>query len=86
MDDLSNLFDEDMVETISNLVENKMPLLNKVKSFKEKDLSLAKATEEFENLLSEDLKSKFDDVIRLHYEIDSFYFTLAYFLGKQHKQ
>ena len=86
MGDLSNLFDEDTVEAISNLVEEKMPLLNGVQSFKEKDQALAIATEEFENSLSEKLNNKFYDVMKLHYQIDSYYFTLAYFLGKQHSE
>ena len=37
MNDLNNLFDENTVETISNLVEEKMPLLNIITTFKEKD-------------------------------------------------
>ena len=86
MNDISNLFDEDTVAAISNFVEEKMPLLNKLPAFKEKDQSLAKVTEELENHLSEDLKSKFDDVMKLHYEIESYYFTLAYFLGKRHSE
>ena len=84
MNDLSNLFDENTVEAISNLIEEKMPLLNNVSAFKEKDHSLAIATEELENSLSEDLNNKLDNVMKLHYHIDSYYFTLAYFLGKQH--
>ena len=86
MDNLSNLFDEDTVEAISNLVEEKMPLLNGVQSFKEKDQALAIATEEFENSLSEKLNNKFYDVMKLHYQIDSYYFTLAYFLDKKHSE
>ena len=86
MGDLSNLFDEDTVENISNLVEDKMPLLNKYSTFKEKDQTLAKATEDLENALSEEQKAKFDNVMKLHYHIDSYYFTLAYFLGKQHAE
>lgn len=84
MSDLSNIFDEDTVEAISNLVESKMHLLNKVPAFKEKDQNLAIATEDFENALSDELNDKFDDVMRLHYQIDSYYFALAYFLGLQH--
>ena len=84
MSDLSNLFNDDTVETISNLVEEKMPLLNKITTFKEKDYALAKATEDLENSLSEDLNNKLDNIMKLHYQIDSYYFTLAYFLGKQH--
>lgn len=84
MGDLSSLFDEGTVEAISNLVEEKMPLLNKISAFKEKDQTLAIATEELENTLSQEQKNKFDTVMKLHYHIDSYYFTLAYFLGKQH--
>ena len=84
MGDLSSLFDESTVEAISNLVEEKMPLLNKISAFKEKDQTLAIATEELENTLSQEQKIKFDTVMKLHYQIDSYYFTLAYFLGKQH--
>ena len=84
MNDLSNLFDEDTVEAISNLVEEKMPILNSLPAFKEKDCALAMATEDFENSLSDDLNNKLDNVMKLHYHIDSYYFTLAYFLGKQH--
>ena len=84
MNDLSNLFDENTVEAISNLIEEKMPLLNNVSAFKEKDYSLAIATENLEDSLSEELNSKFNNVMKLHYQIDSYYFTLAYFLGKKH--
>lgn len=84
MSDIGNFFDKDTIENISNLVENKMPLLNQISAFKEKDKALADITEEFENSLSEDLKNKFDNVMKLHYQIDSYYFALAYFLGLQH--
>lgn len=84
MGDLSNLFDENTVEAISNFVEDKMSLLNCVTEFKENDMALATATEKLENALSEDQKVKFDNVMKLHYQIDSYYFTLAYFLGQQH--
>ena len=83
MNDLERLFNEDTVENISNFVESKMYLLNKIPDFKEKDKKLANKTEDFENLLSADLKNKFNDVMKLHYQIDSYYFTLAYYLGKQ---
>ncbi len=86
MDNLKNLFDEDTVENISNYVESKMYLLNQIPDFKEKDKKLANKTEDLENLLSADLKNKLDDVMKLHYQIDSYYFALAYFLGKQQEK
>ena len=84
MNDIENLFDEDTVETISNLVENKMPLLNQVPAFKEKDQKLSTLVEELEDVLSEELNNKLDNAIRLQYQLDSYYFTLAYYIGKQH--
>ena len=84
MDDLKSLFDEDTVETISSLVEEKMHLLNCIPSFKEKDHTLAVETESFEDSLSKEQKDYFDTVMKLHYQIDSYYFALAYFLGKKH--
>lgn len=86
MSNLSDLFDEDNVENISNIVESKMPLLNKVPAFKAKDQKLGTLIEELEDALSEELNNKLDKVMRLHYQIDSYYFTLAYFLGKQHAE
>lgn len=84
MTGFENIFDEDTVETISNLVERKMPLLNRIPEFKKKDESLAESLEALESILSEEQKNKLDNIIRLQYQIDSYYFTLAYFLGKQH--
>ncbi len=86
MIDFENIFDEDTVESISNLVEGKMHLLNKVSSFKKKDEALANSIEQLENVLSMEQNAKLNDVMRLHYQIDSYYFTLAYFLGKQHAE
>lgn len=86
MGDLKNLFDDDTVETISSLVEEKMHLLNCIPSFKEKDRTLAIETEKFESSLSKDQNDSFDSVMKLHYQIDSYYFALAYFLGKKHSE
>ena len=86
MDDLRNLFDEDTVETISILVEKKMHLLNSIPAFREKDHSLAVETEKFEDSLSKDQNDSFDSVMKLHYQIDSYYFALAYYLGKKHSE
>jgi hypothetical protein len=86
MSNLSDLFDEDNVENISNIVESKIPLLNKVPAFKAKDQKLGTLIEELEDALSEELNNKLDNVMRLHCQIDSYYFTLAYFLGKQHAE
>ena len=84
MNDLGNLFDGDTVEPISNLIESKMPILNKISIFKEIDKTLADSIEKFENSLSDDFKNKLEDILKLNYQIDSYYYTLAYYLGLQH--
>ena len=86
MDNLKNLFDEDTVENISNLVEDKMHLLNSIPAFREKDHTLAVETEKFEDSLSKDQNDNFNSIMKLHYQIDSYYFALAYFLGKKHSE
>ena len=84
MHDFENLFDKETVSTISNLVENKMHILNQIPDFKEKDENFSNTMENFENSLSEELSDKFDNVIKLHYQVMDYYFTLAYFLGVKH--
>lgn len=86
MGDLKNLFDDDTVENISNLVEDKMHLLNSIPAFREKDHTLAVETEKFEDSLSKDQNDNFNSIMKLHYQIDSYYFALAYFLGKKHSE
>ena len=84
MSDFGEFFDKETIKNISNLVEDKMNLLNEVKDFKEKDKKLSTSMEEFENTLPEDLKEKFNDIIRLNYQVEEYYFTLAYLLGSKY--
>lgn len=84
MNNIGNLFDKETVENISKLVQDKMQILNNVTEFKEKDQSFASALENLEDRLSDELNDQFDDIMRLNYQIESYYFTLAYFLGLQH--
>lgn len=86
MNDFTNIFDADTVETISNLVENKMYVLNKIEDFQKNDEKFALALEELENSISEESRSILHEVMRLNYHIESYYFTLAYFLGKEHSE
>ena len=80
---LEDFFSKDSVSAISSLVENKMPILNKIPDFKEKDKAFALATEDFENSLSTDLRMKFDALTKLNYQLDEYYLTLAYFIGNK---
>ncbi len=86
MVDFGNIFDKETVEAISSLVENKMDLLNKVTDFNKKDNEFAESIEEFEEELSEEQNEKLKHIMRLHFQMDSYYFTLAYFLGEKHSK
>ena len=77
---LKKLEDSDIVEHTSDYIEKKFKILNQVDNFKNKDKKLSKSMEEFQDLLSDDLKEKFDDIMRLVYLTEDYYFTLAYFL------
>ena len=81
MDNAKETFDRKTVEDISKLVEDKMNILQEVEDFKQKDETLSNISEEFEGLLPDELKSKFKSIMKLAYQLDEYYFTLAYFLG-----
>ena len=78
------LFDNDSVSQISEFVENKSSLLNEVKQFKEKDKLLYLNIEEYRKNLSDDEKNKFDQIVKLMYQIEEYYITLAYMLGSKY--
>lgn len=79
-----DIFDEDTVESISNIVESKMNLLKGIKEFDDKEKKLAMYIEELDNELPESLKEKFDEVMRIIYRLEEYYFTLAYSLGTKY--
>ena len=84
MKDFINIFDKDTVQSISSIVENKMYILNNIEDFHNKDLEYATELENLQNSLSIDLNNKLNNLIRISYQIEDYYFTLAYFLGKKH--
>ena len=84
MEKFEELFDQELIENISNLVEEKMKILKDVDDFREKDRKLSNCMEEFESKLPEELQGKFDDVMRLNYQVEDYYFTLAYLLGMKY--
>lgn len=75
------LFDKTEVGSISDFVESKSPILNEIDDFKEKDKMLSLNMELFEKELSADEKEKFDNIIKLMYQVEEYYISLAYSLG-----
>ena len=86
MNDFINIFDSDTVNRISNLVEDKMFVLNQIEDFQKNDENFAIALEKLENSLSEETRSLLHEVMKLNYHVESYYFTLAYFIGLQHAE
>ena len=84
MNNIDDFFDAKSIEKISEIVEEQMPKLNELKDFRDTDNMLCVCTEEFKNLLSDDLSDKFDNILKLSYKLDKYYFTLAYFIGSKH--
>lgn len=73
--------DEEYVENLSNFIESKFNSLNEIKNFKEKDKKLNEIRENFENSLTDEQSEIFDEIMRLTYQVEDYYFSLAYLLG-----
>ena len=78
------LFDQDAISSINEFVENKSNLLNEIKDFKEKDKTLSLYMDELEKQLDKESKEKFDQIIKLMYQVEEYYIALAYSLGTKY--
>ena len=81
MENVEEIFDKKTVEDISTFVEKKMELLQDVKEFKQRDQKLLTLCDDFESSLSDELKEKYKDIMKLNFQIDRYYLTLSFFLG-----
>ena len=68
------IFNNETKDFISNLIEEKLPILKDNADFKEKYARLSDAMDELEKTLSKNQKDLF-------YETKKYYFTLSYSLG-----
>ena len=75
------IFNNDDYKFISNFIEQKIPVLKENKNFKESYLKLNDAMEEFEKILPEQQKEKFDEIVQLFYKTEEYYFAFSYSLG-----
>lgn len=58
-----------------------MHILKKCESFNKQYVKLYDIMEEFEQDLEEEQKEKFNEIVRLFYNIEEYYFAFAYSLG-----
>lgn len=66
---------------ISNLVEEKIPILRKYSNFNKVYTGLFDSIEELEHSLSKEQNKQLNEIIKLFYETEKYYFALAYSLG-----
>ena len=80
---INKLSDFDLVTFLSEFIEKKTNELNAIKEFKEKHCLLEETTEEFEKILTDEQKEKFNELMTLMYQVDEYYFSYAYLLGQK---
>ncbi len=75
------IFNNENYKHISNLVEEKIPILKENQDFNKKYTRLSDAMEELEITLSEKQKEQFNEIVQLFYKTEEYYFALSYSLG-----
>lgn len=66
---------------ISNFIEEKLPILRKNDDFNKKYLKLTDMIENLENVLEKSQKKYFEEIVKLFYETEQYYFILSFSLG-----
>ena len=66
---------------ISEMIENKISILRQNKDFNEKYLRLTDTIDELEKILDKKQKEKLNELIKLFYETEEYYFAFSYILG-----
>lgn len=75
------MFNNEDYKLISELVEQKIPKLRENSNFNEKYLKLTDMIEELEKDLTDEQKEKFNEIVKLFYETEEYYFAFSYSLG-----
>ena len=81
MNEKNEIFNNEDYKYISNFVEEKLPILRQNKKFNEKYLNLTDTIENLEKTLSVQQKEQLDEIIKLFYETEEYYFAFSYSLG-----
>ena len=81
MNEKNEIFNNEDYKYISNFIEEKLPILRQNKKFNEKYLNLTDTIENLEKTLSVQQKEQLDEIIKLFYETEEYYFAFSYYLG-----
>lgn len=81
MENKKEIFETQNYKHISKFVEQKIPVLKENSDFKQKYIMLADLIDKMDINLPSDYKKQFDEIIKLTYSVEEYYFALAYSLG-----
>lgn len=81
MNDKMDFFENGDYRLITNLINDKMEKLKKYKDFSEKYTKLYDLIDEIDLILNDNQKYKFNEIMKLIYETEEYYFALSYSLG-----
>ena len=75
------IFENEDYKYISDFIESKSYILGKNKEFNKYYMNLSKLIEELDQSLEGEQKEKFNEIIKLFYKTEEYYFALSYSLG-----
>lgn len=71
----------DSRKIISNFVEKKLQILRENSDFNKKYIRLSDAIDELASCLTNEQNELFDEIVKLFYQTEEYYFALSYSLG-----
>lgn len=71
----------DSRKIISNFVEKKLQILRENSDFNQKYIRLSDAIDELSSCLTNEQNELFDEIVKLFYQTEEYYFALSYSLG-----
>ena len=81
-----DIFQNDDYLYISNFVEDKLPELRKIDKYNKIYLENSSLIEELDSLLQKEEKQKFNDIIKINYELENYCFAYAFLLGAKYSK
>ena len=75
------IFENKDYKYISDFIESKSYILGNNKEFSKYYMNLSKLIEELDNSLEGEQKEKFNEIIKLFYKTEEYYFAFSYSLG-----
>lgn len=76
-----NLFSSNNYKYISNFIETRIKELRNIEEFNTLNIKNTNLENKLESSLNKEQKNIFDDYLKSIYELEEFYFALAYSLG-----